>query len=89
MIPQQAVEAAAKAAGLVFNEPANARDIEYIRTILEAAAPHMQCGDGDREEVEERVKEIVQDVAMTVDYTERMYAAVQEIMNLTMPRPTK
>ena len=41
MIPVEAVEAAAKAAGLVFNEPANARDIEYIRTILEAAAPYM------------------------------------------------
>jgi hypothetical protein len=43
MIPAEAVEAAAKAAGLVFNEPANARDIEYIRTILEAAAPHIRA----------------------------------------------
>lgn len=43
LIPTQAVEAAAKAAGLVFDEPANARDIEYIRTILGAAAPHMQA----------------------------------------------
>lgn len=48
VIPAEAVEAAAKAAGLVFDEPANARDIEYIRTILEAAAPYMQgaaCAD--------------------------------------------
>lgn len=41
-IPSEAIQAAAQAAGAVFDEPANARDIEYIRTILEAAEPYMR-----------------------------------------------
>ena len=60
------------------------------RRALEAAAPHMQSAAWeDREGAEGRVKSIVQDVAMTVDYTERLYAAVQEIMDITMPRTAK
>ena len=36
----------------------------------------------DREQAEERIKTILQDVAMTVNYTQPMYAAGQEILGL-------
>jgi hypothetical protein len=65
-------------------------DIDMMHIILEAAAPHMRAEAWeDREGAEDRVKSIVQDVAMTVDYTERLYTAVQEIMDITMPRTAK
>lgn len=38
----------------------------------------------DAEQVEAQVKEIVQEVAMTVDYTERLHDAVQKIMAVTL-----
>lgn len=86
MIPARAVEAAAD----VFERIVGSRDTLAAEKMLEAAVPHLLTqATEDREKVEERVKEIMQDIAMTVDYTERMYAAVQEIMNLTMPRTTK
>lgn len=44
MIPVEAVEAARKVA---FERYGTKPDAAYLRTILEAAAPHMLRGDGD------------------------------------------
>lgn len=92
-ISDEAIEAVAAVVdaterkGLPLGEPSWAHYI--ARAALEAAAPHMlEQATEDRELVEERVKVIVQEVAMTVDYTERLYTAVQEIMAVTMPKPT-
>ena len=94
MIPDAAIEAAAKAhferdGGRWddWTHEEKAEELDDMHAALEAAAPHMrEQANEDRETLEERVKLIVQDVAMTVDYTGRLYAAVQEIMAITKPR---
>lgn len=83
MIPVEAVEAAAKYLSDLMADPDGNYTVEAT-DLLEAAAPHMASNLGGREEIEERVKAIVQDVAMTVDYTDRLHNAVQEIMTATI-----
>ena len=94
MIPDAAVEAVAKVLCEQLWDNAHESQRAYARDeareALEAAAPHMTTPRTEgREYIEEQVKSIVQEVAMTVDYTDRLYAAVQEIMDITMPRAAK
>ena len=89
MIPDEAIEAAVDAlVGSTLGDRHGINGEEFVeaaRAALEASAPYMrQTSSDDLEEVEERVKLIVQDVAMTVDYTPRLYDAVQEIMAVTL-----
>ena len=48
MIPDKAVEAAARASAAAFGEAPNKRDLEHVRLVLEAAAPFIAADAWER-----------------------------------------